>query len=251
MAPRMEVDRPCACVGYEGWPWRNGKKRTMTNRSARIVATSAAMCTLLTASLLAVTPAIAATPTSDAVASSLLADGAPEDAPMYDAAVAAPGPDDLTWEEAAEVSTDSSVTFTDSSASTANVARANTPIAAASGQACSINTGNVYKRASGGEFPYGAVGGHPATQCTVIMAQISQTTDLYKTVWWGLQKVAGPFTSVNVGQGRLEQTSPIRKCDDLRQTTFRMIVRSTGTFPTGTTGTASAYEEANLACGTN
>jgi len=30
-----------------------------------------------------------------------------------------------------------------------------------------------------------------------------------------------------------------------------MIVRSTGTFPTGSTGTASAYEEANLTCGTN
>ncbi|NQX25151.1 hypothetical protein HQQ79_15370 [Curtobacterium sp. VKM Ac-2852] len=81
--------------------------------------------------------------------------------------------------------------------------------------------------------------------------RISQTTDIYKTVWWGLQKVAGPFNSVNVGQGRLQQTSPIRKCDDLRKTTFRMIVRSTGTFPTGTTGTASAYEEAKLSCGTN
>lgn len=93
--------------------------------------------------------------------------------------------------------------------------------------------------------------GVPTTQCTVIMIRIQQSTTLYKTVWWGLQQVAGPFNSVNTGQGRLEQTSPIRKCDDLRATTFRMIVRSTGTFPTGPTGTASAYEEAKLACGTN
>ncbi|WIE74077.1 hypothetical protein [Curtobacterium sp. MCJR17_020] len=126
-----------------------------------------------------------------------------------------------------------------------------TPISAANGQRCTIDTGNVYKRKSGGIYPYGAVGGHPATQCTVIMVRISQTTDIYKTVWWGLQKVAGPFNSVNAGQGRLEQTSPTRKCDDLRETTFRMIVRSTGTFPTGSTGTASAYEEAKLPCGTN
>jgi hypothetical protein len=177
----------------------------------------------------------------------------PADAPGYDASVLPPGPDDLTWAEAWEIERGSSSSFRGESPAVdrAGSVRAPDAIEAAGGQSCRIDTGAVYKRKSGRTLPYGAVGGHPSTQCTVVMARISQSTDLYKTVWWGLQKVAGPFDSTNTGQGRLQQTSPIRRCDDLRDTTFRMIVRSTGTFPTGATGTASAFEEADLACGTN
>lgn len=79
----------------------------------------------------------------------------------------------------------------------------------------------------------------------------TQTTSLYKTVWWGLQRVAGPFNSFNQGQASLTQTSPEVVCADLRDTTFRMFVRSTGTFPTGALGSASAWEGATLRCGTN
>lgn len=194
-------------------------------------------------------PASAATPAQPGLAAALSV-GAPVDAPAYDPSVPAPGPGDLTWSQVPSAGSETA-TFSAPSSTGSVSKQAVSPTAAANGQSCSIDTGNVYKRKSGGIYPYGAVGGHPATQCTVVMAQISQTTELYKTVWWGLQKVAGPFNSVNAGQGRLEQTSPIRKCDDLRDTTFRMIVRSTGTFPTGSTGTASAYEEATLPCGTN
>lgn len=212
------------------------------------LAAAAAACALVATSLFAVAPASAATVPAS-VYSSALSEGAPADAPAYDPSVPAPGPDDLTWSEVPSAGNETA-SFSAPPTSGSVSTQATSPIAAG-GQRCTIDTGNVYKRASGGKFPYGAVGGHPATQCTVIMVRISQTTDIYKTVWWGLQKVAGPFNSVNVGQGRLQQTSPIRKCDDLRKTTFRMIVRSTGTFPTGTTGTASAYEEAKLSCGTN
>lgn len=217
------------------------------------LAASVAACALIATSLLAATPASAA-PNAQPEPNSALTAGAPADAPAYDSSVPAPGPGDLTWSQVPSA-TSETATFTDPASTpsaTGGVStQAVTPISAPNGQRCTIDTGNVYKRTSGKQYPYGAVGGHPATQCTVLMVRISQSTEIYKTVWWGLQKVAGPFNSVNAGQGRLEQTSPIRKCDDLRQTTFRMIVRSTGTFPTGSTGTASAYEEAKLACGTN
>lgn len=210
---------------------------------------AAAICALIATSLLAAAPATAAT-TAQPGTNSALSGGAPAGAPAYDPSVPAPGPGDLTWSQVPSMGSETSTFSAPSSADSVST-QAVAPLSAPNGQSCSIDTGNVYKRKSGGIYPYGAVGGHPVTQCTVIMAQISQTTELYKTVWWGLQKVAGPFNSVNAGQGRLEQTSPIRKCDDLRDTTFRMIVRSTGTFPTGSTGTASAYEEAKLPCGTN
>lgn len=204
---------------------------------------------LLVGPLQLASPTFAATPTKPQPT----APGALANAPAYDPTVPAPGPNDLTWAqvEAQEATTTNSfaaptTSFKDG-ASTSGV----TPFPGASGQSCTISTGDVYKRASGGIYPYGAVGGKPLTQCTVIMARIEQTTNIYKTVWWGLQQVAGPFTAVNYGEGRLQQTNPIRKCDDLRETTFRMIVRSTGTFPTGVRGTASAFEEATLKCGTN
>ena len=218
-----------------------------------VLAASAAACALIATSLLAATPASAVTSAQTGPEAALAA-GAPADAPAYDPSVPAPGPGDLTWSQVPSA-TSEGATFSAPPVAPAAAGsistKAVTPISAPNGQRCTIDTGNVYKRKSGGIYPYGAVGGHPTTQCTVIMARISQTTEIYKTVWWGLQKVAGPFNSVNAGQGRLEQTSPIRKCDDLRETTFRMIVRSTGTFPTGSTGTASAYEEAKLPCGTN
>jgi hypothetical protein len=168
-----------------------------------------------------------------------------EHAPAYDPRVAPPSSGDLTWAQVEEVIT-SSPSYRDPA--TQASARVD---AVSSGAGCTINTGDVYKRASGRGFPYGTVGGKPTTTCGTLMVRMTQTTTLYKTVWWGLQKVAGPFTSSNVGQGTITQRNVIRKCDDLRDTTFRMIVRNTGTFPTGSTGTASAYEESTEACGTN
>ena len=178
--------------------------------------------------------------------------GAPSDAPPYDPLVPAPGPADLTWEQVEVLEASATGQFAAPAVGRKNLlgTAGSSIFPGSSGVSCSINTGNVYLRASGSIYPNGAVGGKPYTQCTVIMARIEQTTDLYKTVWWGLQKVAGPFYSVNTGEARLVQTSVIRRCDDLRETTFRMIVRSTGTFPTGVRGTASAFEEAKLRCGT-
>lgn len=142
--------------------------------------------------------------------------------------------------------------FTDGVVPSADVQAARVaPISGPNGARCTIDTGAVYKRTSGTGYQYGTVGGKPRTTCTVLMVRIEQSTTLYKTVWWGLQSVAGPFNAVNYGQGTLQQTNVQRVCNDLRSTTFRMIVRGTGVFPTGTSGTASAYEEATLSCGTN
>lgn len=175
-----------------------------------------------------------------------VASNAPMDAPAYDPAVAAPRAGDVTWTQL-EAITDSPSSYRADATTGPEVSTD----AVSSGAGCTIDTGPVYKRASGRGFPHGAVGGKPTTTCGTLMVRMTQTTTLYKTVWWGLQKVAGPFTSSNAGQGTITQKNVIRACDDLRATTFRMIVRNTGTFPTGSTGTASAYEEADLPCGTD
>ena len=211
-----------------------GRKNTM------LASLAAAM--ILSATLLASGPA-------QAVSSDPVAPDAPTDAPAYDASIAAAGPNDLTWTQA-KSATGPQGDNTYVPLAKPNDGDATTSALAAGGVSCTIKTGNVYKRTSGSGYTYGTVGGHPATQCTVPMVRIQQSTTLYKTVWWGLQQVAGPFNSSNSGVSSLTQTSPVRICDDLRQTTFRMIVRSTGTFPTGVSGTASAYEQATLACGT-
>ena len=48
-----------------------------------------------------------------------------------------------------------------------------------------------------------------------------------------------------------EQKNILVPCADLRDTTFRVIVSSSGTFLNGSTTGASAYEEATWPCGTN
>jgi len=107
---------------------------------------------------------------------------APADAPAYDPKVAAPKPGDLTWAEVATLE-QSLGTFTEETpknqtskevAAPASVS----PITGTSGQRCTIDTGNVYKRTSGSIYPYGTVGGHPKTTCNVFMISISQTTSL-------------------------------------------------------------------------
>jgi len=198
--------------------------------------------TVLSSLCLAATPSIAS-------ASSV---AGPSDERQYtstvDSSVPPPGPGDLTWAQASSRSWNS--TFTDPSLTRSSPTSRTSSMATTGGVGCSINTGSVYKRASGSAYNYGTVGGKPRTTCTVPMVSIQQTTTLYKTVWWGLQRVAGPFTSRNAGEGTLVQLNVQRVCDSLSTTTFRMEVRSTGVFPTGTTGSASAFETASLPCGT-
>lgn len=198
------------------------------------------------AALMTAEPAFAAPATPAGIS-------APPGAPSYDPAVRPPGPGDLVWKDLAELEKQPDH-FEDTQMGPVRDARTRAPSAVISGPAgvrCTIDTGSIYKRSSGWIYPNGSVGGHPATRCTIPMVSINQSTTLYKTVWWGLQRVAGPFNSFNQGQASLTQTSPEVVCQDLRSTTFRMIVRSTGVFPQGTSGTASAYEEATLPCGTN
>jgi hypothetical protein len=118
---------------------------------------------------------------------------------------------------------------------------------------CTLNTGPVYKRKSGSAYPpYGTVGGKPRTTCTVPMVSIKHTTNMYKTVWWGYQHVGGPFEpSGNFGVSSYEQKSVEVVCADLRNTTFRMVVTSVGTFPDGQTAGGTAYEDGTVECGTN
>lgn len=82
------------------------------------------------------------------------------------------------------------------------------------------------------------------------VTSINHSTTIHKRVWWGLQKVGGPFNAVNFGQSKLEQKNAAVACADNRSTTFRMITRGTIVYG-GRSYVASAYEEATLACGTN
>ncbi len=153
-----------------------------------------------------------------------------------------PGPDDLTWAEMAKIEK-GTATFGENAGN-------GMALAAAS---CTLDTRYVYMRESGYQKypPYGAAGGKPKTTCTVPMVSIRHTTNMYKTVWWGYQHVGGPFEGGNYGVSSYEQKNVEVPCADARNTTFRMVVASVGTFPDGQTAGGSAYEEANLPCGTN
>lgn len=82
------------------------------------------------------------------------------------------------------------------------------------------------------------------------VSSINHSTTIYKHVWWGLQRVGGPFNAVNYGQSKLEQKNAAVACADDRNTTFRMVTRGTVIYA-GRTYIASAYDEATLACGTS
>lgn len=161
-----------------------------------------------------------------------------------DDGVPSPGPDDLTWAQIAELNL-----FPDSAVFGPGIATQRPGVRASF--PCNIDTGDVYKRSSGGSYPYGTVGGKPRTWCVQTMARISMTTNLYKNVWWGYQKVAGPFTSTNYNSTSLQQTNVEVVCADLRATTFQMIVESSATWPSGGVGSANAWNSATLSCGTN
>lgn len=168
------------------------------------------------------------------------------DAPDFDPTVPDPGPNDLTWSQLSAMN----LTGDYSSASIAPDPRGRSVAVAAAGS-CHLDTGPVYKRSSGNGLPSGAVGAKPKTTCTVAMVNIKHSSTMYKTVWWGLQQVGGPFTGGNYGVSSYEQKNILVPCVDLRDTTFRVIVSSSGTFPNGSTTGASAYEEATWPCGTN
>lgn len=153
--------------------------------------------------------------------------------------VSTPGPDDLTWSQVAAMK-HRVVTFGEPGVNTASAGL------------CTLDTGPVYKRSSSNGNQYGGVGGKPKTECTGPMASIKHSTSMYKTVWWGLQYVAGPFEpSGNFGSSSYEQKSVAVNCADLRETTFRMKVTGTGTFPDGRQTTGSAFEDGTVNCGTN
>ena len=174
----------------------------------------------------------------------------PVDAPKFSASQALPGPNDLTWDE---VPTESSGTGEFRQTPKLQAASAAvTPAAAKAGPACRVNTGNVYKRSSGKKFPYGTVGGHPTTVCTTPMVIIKHTTTMYKTTWWGLQH-QGNFVGIGsaFGAKRYEQKNVAVICKDLRETTFKMVVASSGTQVGGGSSGAWAYEMGEkLKCGT-
>lgn len=175
----------------------------------------------------------------------------PNGAPKYDSSVPPPGPNDLTWDQVQALPKRGTSFGPNTSATLNNPANVSAPTAT-TGMSCTLDTGSVYKRTSGWEYPYGTAGGKPKTTCTVPMTSISMSTRMYKTVWWGLQQVGGPFNNQNYGVSSLTQTSVEVVCADLRNTTFRMVVTSSAVFPNGSPGGGgSAYQEALLPCGTN
>ena len=213
---------------------------------------------LITATLIGSLAGIGAAPANAAPA----AHYAPVGVPALSVAAPAPGPGDLTWAQAKELEKTATSEFSEATKAPAPLTkkapesaglRSVRPFTPVGITRCSINTGDVYKRTSGRIYPYGTVGGHPMTTCSTAMISIQQSTEIYKTVWWGLQRVAGPVNTGNMGVASLTQKSVEVICADKRPTTFRMFVRSTGRFPTGAMGTASAWEESDgaLQCGTN
>lgn len=204
------------------------------------------LLTILTISLLAtVSVASAESATASTPTTGVVEDYGtpPPDAPAYDPAVPGPGPGDLTWEDLEErESSEGSVHLAPQSG--------DGPTLMASAGSCTIDTRHLYKRASGSGYPYGAVGGKPKTTCSTSMRSIHHSTTMYKTVWWGLQKVGGPFQNAGFGASSYEQKTVLVPCTSTAYTTYRMEVASTGTFLNGQVAKGYAYQTAYLPCGT-
>lgn len=153
-----------------------------------------------------------------------------------------PGPGDLTWAQFANIDSSGGL-FSDPSSTN--------PRARVSLGICSVDVGSVYRRSSGSLFSHGTIGVKPTTTCSAPMQSLRQSTVMYKSVWWGLQKVAGPFVTTGEFTSSLTTKTVEVICADYRWTSFTAIVSSSGIFPSGAAGSTSAWEEGSLDCGTN
>lgn len=256
----LPVDACPAKPGQRPFSWRVAKSSSRVGVCSRAAAQSSTLEHSMRRVRFLIIPAAVAcglffVPSAHAAAPPI-APGAPADAPAYNSAVPSPGPQDLTWAQLKAVENQPSSFSDPSSAQPAPTPSGsmstNAVIKGPGGVSCTIDASTTYKRTSGTGYQYGTVGSKPVTQCTVVMVKISHSANIYKTVWWGAQHVAGPINASNMGEGRLEQKNIEKPCDDLRSTTFYTITRSTGTFPTGASGTATGTTaNATLACGTN
>jgi len=150
-----------------------------------------------------------------------------------------PGPNDLTWAQVAMMNTGPIVIVDPAPPRTRAIA-----------PSCSQNTGIIYKRTSGAGYPYGTVGIKPTVSCTVTMLYMEQTTTIYKTVWWGLQRQTTPITTSSSLASSVTTTNVQIICADLRSTEFQALVSVKLTFPNGSISTGSAWEASTLNCGT-
>lgn len=116
---------------------------------------------------------------------------------------------------------------------------------------CNLNTNYLHKRISASELKYGAVGIKPTTTCSVAMVMLSQSTVIYKTVWWGLQYLTGPVVTENSGVKSVTTKTAEVICNSLQQNEFQAIVTSMGIFPGAAGGIAGtqAKDIRKLDCG--
>lgn len=153
----------------------------------------------------------------------------------------APGPNDLTWAQVAELKKTSGPTITSSIASDVRAAI----------QSCTVNMGNIYFRLSGEDYPNGAIGVKPVLKCTAVMPFISMSTTLYKKVWWGLQYQTGPVTTAGSFVQQIQTKNILQPCMNRKYSTnFYAVTTSNMTFTGGSTATGSAFQEATLDCAT-
>ena len=126
---------------------------------------------------------------------------------------------------------------------------AHTSIRPMGAAACVLSPGLMWKRASGGGFPSGAVGSKPKfEQCTPGIKSTKLVSKVYMQTWWGWAQVAGPFTSY--GAGNMEQKSVMYRCNGTTWSKFRVLTQGTITFTSVHTFSDEAVTKVtDLACG--
>ena len=148
------------------------------------------------------------------------------------------GPNDLTWAQY-----DALLAVPDSSSySVSSRTRA--------AMSCTAVVTPVYFRTSGSGYDFGSVGVKPETNCSVNMYKITNTTTMYKTVWWGFQAL-GTWTNMNTGTNKLTTKTIEIVCADTRSTEFVAVFTSEGVFPNGTSSGTVVSSSGRLGCGTN
>mgnify|MGYP001604565622 CR=1 FL=1 len=113
---------------------------------------------------------------------------------------------------------------------------------------CTLDTGYVYKRASGAGTPYGTVGGKPKTTCTGPVARIEQSSAVYKATAGGWAKMTGDVWSYNTDQSSLQQTNVEYACTSLSTNTFKLVTLGAVWYYGQSPVSGGAYEQASLAC---
>lgn len=160
-----------------------------------------------------------------------------------------PLPDTMTVEEMNAIPTggDIEFTFPDGDADT-GVSTRGVPMGV-SGSRCYLDPGDMWVRASGRGYRYGAIGSKPRIHgCTLDVRKTGMSSDVWQFNGWFWFRASGSFASY--GTGNMQQKSVQHICTGTGRYLYKVITTAWGTNGKGYTGVGrDATAETPFACG--